>query len=260
VVQDLMFPLMSKFTMAQMLGIDPAKAREYARPIHNMSRRDYPPATLREELAALSAEFHAIIEEKRFDQSSMLTKIAALEINGAPFSTADLVKVAFNLLIGGFGTTAAFTGSVFVFLARNPDLRQQIIDAPEIIPSAIDEMLRLFTPTQTFARRVERDTELCGFAISEGDQLLMGYGAANFDPRVFENPEQVDFKRSPNKHMSFGTGPHRCLGEAIARSVLREVLTLMVTRIPDYELVEEGVVAQSFSSSMFGYSNVQIRF
>lgn len=260
VVQDLMFPLMARFTMGYMLGLDPAKAPEYARPIHNMSRRDCPPEAIKRELAALADEFRAIIGEKRYDPESMLARIAALEINGETFSVDDLVKVAFNLLIGGFGTTAAFTGSIFVFLARNPHLRQELIDTPAIIPGAIDELLRLFTPTQTFARRVDRDTQLCGFDMKEGDQLLMGYGAANFDPRIFENPEQVDFRRSPNQHMSFGTGPHRCLGENVARSILREVLTLMVERIPNYELVEDGVVAQSFSSSMFGYSNVKIRF
>lgn len=263
VVQELMFPLMGEFTMVDMLGLDRDNAMRFASVIHAQTR-PVPDAAhvarMRQDLAALEDEFRQILHDRSYDPASMLARIAELDIGGRHFTVDEMIKVAFNLTIGGFGTTAAFTGSAFVFLARNPELRRQIVVDPGIIPTAFDEMLRLMTPTQTFARRVERDTEIGGVKIKAGEQLLMGYGAANFDPRQFPNPEEVDLRRSPNRHMGFGTGPHRCLGEPIARLVVGEVLTLMATHIPDYELVEDGVIAQSFGSSMFGYSNVPIRF
>jgi len=263
VVQDLMFPLMGEFTMVDMLGLDHADAARYAAVIHTQSRPvpDVAQAEkMRGALAALDAEMRVILTEKRYDPTSMLAKIATLDVEGRNFSIEEMLHVAFNLITGGFGTTAVFSGTIFVFLARNPDLRTQIVADPAIIPTAFEEMLRLFTPTQTFARRVEHDTELAGVKMREGEVLLMSYGAANFDPRQFPDPEAVDLRRTPNRHMGLGTGPHRCLGEAIARLVVCEVLRLMVERIPDYELVEEGVVAQGLSSSMFGYAHVPIRF
>lgn len=263
VVQDLMFPLMGEFTMVHMLGLDPARARAYANTIHAQTRPVQDAvlaAQTKAELETLKDEFRAIISERRYDPDSMLAKIAALDVGGRQFDVEEMIKVAFNLTIGGFGTTTTFTGSAFVFLARNPDLRRQLVEDPSIIPTAVDELLRLFTPTQTFARLVMRDTEVAGICMREGDQLLMGYGAANFDPRQFENPEQVDLCRSPNRHMSFGTGPHRCLGESIARLVIGEVLALMIERIPNYTLAEDGVRAHGLNSSMFGYANVPIRF
>ncbi|MCK9541524.1 MAG: cytochrome P450 [Novosphingobium sp.] len=262
IVEDLMFPLMAEFTMVHMLGLDPAKALEYAGVVHAQSRPVPDPEHARkvqENIARLGEEFARVYAERRFDPDCVMARIVDLDVDGRRFTIEELVKIAFNLVVGGFGTTATFTASMFVFLGRNPDLRRQIVEDRSLIPSAIDEMLRLLTPVQTFARRVERDTEVGGVTMREGDQLLMGYAAANLDPRVFDEPETVDFRRSPNVMMSFGIGPHRCLGEHVARAILVEVLNRMADRMPGYTLDEAGVVPHGLTSSMWGYAAVKVR-
>ncbi len=259
VVNDLMYPLMGYFTMVHLLGIDPALVTSFTEPIHNMTRRDCPPEKIHGGLRWLDEEMSKVIEAKQYEPGSFLARIAEIEVEGKPFSVDELCNIAINLLIGGMGTTATFVGNAFVFLALNQDLRQQLIEDPDLIPTATREMLRMFSPVQTFARRVVHDTELAGVCLKADDQLLMGYAAANFDPEVFNNPEQADFTRTPNRHLSFGLGTHRCLGEHVAVAVIHAVLKLMIERIPEYELLKEELVSQAQTSSMFGYANVPIR-
>ena len=166
--------------------------------------------------------------------------------------------MATNLLIGGMGTTSFFMGSVTVFLARNPEHRRQLIAEPELIPGAIDELLRLFTPTQVFGRLVTRDTEVEDLPVKAGEMVLVGYGAANFDPAVFDDPRRVDFRRSPNRHMSFGIGPHRCLGSHIAKEVSAAVTRSLLEQAPAYRLVEAEVIEQTPTAAMLGFNSVPI--
>jgi cytochrome P450 len=166
--------------------------------------------------------------------------------------------IAINLLIGGMGTTSFFMGSVVVFLGRNPAHRRQLIADPALIPDAIEELLRVFTPTQSFGRSVAADVEFAGKSIRRGDMVLIGYGAANFDPAVFDHPQTVDFTRKQNRHMSFGNGPHRCLGIHMARMMATTATRLLLEKAPDYRLVEDEVVEQDEFASMFGFNTVPI--
>lgn len=96
-------------------------------------------------------------------------------------------------------------------------LRQRLINEPGILPKATEEFLRHDTPTRDLTRLVTSDCEFKGQHLSPGDRILLMYAAANRDPKVFENPDVIDFDRSPNRHLAFGAGPHRCLGSNHAR-------------------------------------------
>jgi cytochrome P450 len=257
-VQDVMFPLMAEFTMGDVLGLEVSKAFTYAEPIHNMTRRDYPSHKAEEELNWLGEQLKSDIREKRIDPEGILGQLTRVDFGGRLLTEEELRLIATNLLIGGMGTTSYFMGSVAVFLARNLSHRQQLIDNPALIPGAIEELLRIFTPTQNFGRSVTTDTELEGCPIKAGEKVLIGYGAANFDPDVFPEPQKVDFERSPNRHMSFGIGAHRCLGSHIAREVSRSVTHTLLQMVPNYSLVDEEVIEQTPAASMFGFNHVPI--
>lgn len=257
-VNEVMFPLMSEFSMKDMLGLPLEKAMPYAEPIHHMTHRGYPHEKAKAEMDWLADEMMADIGEGRIDPEGILGRLRGELIDGQPISDHALLLIAINLLIGGMGTTSYFMGSVTVFLGRNPRHRQQLLDDPSLIPGAIEELLRVFTPTQSFGRSVKQDFDLGGQAIRKGDMVLIGYGAANFDPEVFENPLEVDFTRKQNRHMSFGNGPHRCLGSHIARMMSVTATRLLLEKAPAFRLVEREVVEQDEDASMFGFNTVPV--
>ena len=124
----------------------------------------------------------------------------------------------------------------FVYLARHPDHRHQLVEQPDVLPSAIEELLRWETPVPGVARVAMEDVEVGGCPISKGERVSPLLGAANTDPAEFPDPELVDFRRNPNRHRAFGGGPHRCLGSHLARMELRVALREFHRRIPDYEI------------------------
>jgi cytochrome P450 len=258
VVNEMMLPLMSEFSMALMLGLPVEKALPYAEPIHHMTRRDYPHDKAAAEMTWLAEAMLSDIREGRIDPNGILGRLRHAAIDGRELNDHELLMIAINLLIGGMGTTSFFMGSVVVFLGRNSAHRRQLIADPALIPDAIEELLRVFTPTQSFGRSVPADIEFAGTTIRKGDMLLIGYGAANFDPAVFDDPQRIDFSRKQNRHMSFGNGPHRCLGIHIARMMATTATRLLLEKAPDFRLVEDEVVEQDEFASMFGFNTVPI--
>lgn len=122
----------------------------------------------------------------------------------------------------------------FVYLAQHPRQRHRLIEQPDILPSAIEELLRWETPVPGVARIALQDIKVGGCPISKGERVNPLLGAANTDPAEFDDPEVVDFARSPNRHRAFGGGPHRCLGSHLARLELRVALREFHRRIADY--------------------------
>ena len=122
-------------------------------------------------------------------------------------------------------------------LAQHPDERRQIVDDPAIIPSAVEELLRWETPVTTVARMATRDVELGGCPIRAGENVGFVIGSANTDEEAVPGSDQVDLDRSPNRHLAFGGGVHRCLGSHLARLELRIALREWHRRIPEYSIV-----------------------
>jgi hypothetical protein len=110
-----------------------------------------------------------------------------------------------------------------------------------MINNAIEELLRAYSPV-TMARYVASDTEYAGCPIPEGSKVLMNFPAANRDPRMFENPDKVDFEREKNPHIAFGVGIHRCAGSNLARMEMKVSIEEWLKRIPDFRLEDPDVV------------------
>jgi cytochrome P450 len=161
---------------------------------------------------------------------------ASFKGDGGALSREELLDICFLFLIAGLDTVTDSLDCFFVYLARHPEHRHQLVEEPDILPHAIEELLRWETPVPGVARVAMQDVEVGGCPISKGERVSPLLGAANTDPAEFPDPEGVDFNRNPNRHRAFGGGPHRCLGSHLARMELRVALREFHRRIPDYEI------------------------
>jgi cytochrome P450 len=148
----------------------------------------------------------------------------------------EILSISHLFLLAGLDTVTSALCGAFCYLAKHPEVRQQIVDQPEIIPEAVEELLRIGTPAPALSRRVTRDVELDGVQLRGGQTVYCHLGAANGDEATVPHAEQVDLTRRGNRHASFGLGPHRCLGSHLARLEVRLVLEEFHRRIPHYEV------------------------
>jgi cytochrome P450 len=164
------------------------------------------------------------------------SKLVEGEFKDLPLSKNMLGMNFFLLLIAGNETTRnALSGGVQA-LCEHPEQFDRLRRDPTLLPQAIEEMLRWVTPVMQFRRTAMRDTMVGDQAIRKGEKLVMYYGAANRDPRIFENPETFDITRKPNPHIAFGTGTHFCMGSHMARLEMRVTLEELLGRFPNLHL------------------------
>ncbi|HME48679.1 cytochrome P450 [Mycobacterium sp.] len=169
-------------------------------------------------------------------RDDVLSALIVAGIEGRPLSREELLDICFLFLIAGLDTVTDSLDCFFVYLARHPEQRWLLIEQPDVLPSAIEELLRWETPVPGVARVAMHDVDLAGCPVSKGERVSPLLGAANTDPAEFRDPDVVDFRRNPNRHRAFGGGPHRCLGSHLARMELRVALREFHRRIPDYEI------------------------
>ncbi len=140
------------------------------------------------------------------------------------------------LVLAGLDTTRGQLGYLFRHLAENPDDRHRLIAEPELIPTAVEESLRMYTIIFGDGRKVAQDTEFHGCPLSKGDMVYGLVSGANRDPRVYENPDEFIVDRKANNHLGFAGGPHRCLGAHLARRVMQVAVEEWLKVIPDFEV------------------------
>jgi cytochrome P450 family 142 subfamily A polypeptide 1 len=173
-------------------------------------------------------------------------------------SNDELIKMCVLLLVAGNETTRNGLSGAIQLLIENPDVRDRLIKNPDLIPSAVEEMLRLVSPVVSFARTATQDTEIRGVPIKNGQKVLMIYGSANRDAEVFENPDDFEIDRNP-QHLAFGIGNHFCMGANLARMELRVALTEILKRMPDMEYATNGPVL-GLSALVRSVAHIQVRF
>ena len=147
-----------------------------------------------------------------------------------------MLAICFVLLTAGLDTVTDSLTCFFAFLAQHPDHRRRIVDDPDVIPGAVEELLRWETPVPSVVRWAREDATLGGELVGAGNHVMVNLGAANLDPAEFTDPLQVRFDREVNRHLAFGGGVHRCLGSHLARRELRIALREWHRRIPEYTL------------------------
>lgn len=152
---------------------------------------------------------------------------------GDALTSDELLMFLVVLLVAGNETTRnAISGGLRAF-AEFPAEKQKLLDRPELVDLAVDEIVRFVSPVISFSRTVTRDHELHGRALKEGDTVLMLYASANRDERVFDAPDELRVDRDPNPHLGFGIGPHFCLGANLARLEIKVVYEELFGRLRD---------------------------
>jgi hypothetical protein len=165
----------------------------------------------------------------------LLSELLKTEVEGKPLDDGLILGIAALVLIAGVDTTWSAIGSSIWHLATHPDDQKRLAAEPELMPLAIEELLRAYSPV-TMARLVTTDVEYNGCPMKEGDKVLMNFPAANRDPEAFEHPEVVQLDRAHNRHVAFGSGIHRCAGSNLARMELQVALEEWLARIPEFSL------------------------
>lgn len=162
--------------------------------------------------------------------------LAGVECAGAPCSWDDKVHVTLDVVFGGLATTThAMSGAIYA-LASDPAIRAGLLRDPSRTDTAVEETVRLYAPVVAVARSVREATEVGGEQLAAGDRIALNYAAASRDPEVCSHPERFDIERSEVVHTAFGVGPHRCLGEHLARLEIRVAIEEFTKRIPDFEV------------------------
>jgi len=174
-------------------------------------------------------------------ENDLITELMNSEVEGKKVPIEYVLGVCNLMLVAGVDTTWSAIGSTLWHMAQHPEHRKQLRDNPDLWPTAIEELLRVYAPV-TMARIVDHDVEYNGCPMKAGDRVLMPFPAANRDPRVFENPDEVILDREHNRHVAFGSGIHRCAGSNLARLEVRVALQTWLERIPEFELVDPSSV------------------
>lgn len=181
-------------------------------------------------------EYLAVALEERTDDPG---EDLMSQLIGAPFdqhrelTELEVLNICALLLFASLDTTKSVLGNSVAFLAEHPEYRSQLVADPGLIPSAIEELIRYESPIAA-GRTLTQDFEYKGCQLRRGDRVLILMGSAGRDPEEFPDPDVVDFGRTPNRHLGFGTGPHRCLGSHLARLELRVALEEIHRLMPDY--------------------------
>ena len=165
----------------------------------------------------------------------LISRFVQGKINGEPISARHALGMSVLAMFAGLDTVVASLGHVMRFLALNPGHRRQLIEEPDLIPDAVEELLRRFSVT-TDAREVRNDLEYKGVRFKAGDMILLPTKLHGLDERRFPDPLSVDFRRENKFHLAFGAGIHRCIGSMLARTELRVLLQEWLPRIPDFRI------------------------
>jgi cytochrome P450 len=195
--------------------------------------------------------------EARDDLTSFLIQF---EFDGQRLTDEQLLNILWNLIAGGVDTTTSQTALTLLHLGTHPQLRQELIDRPELYRTATDEFLRYFSVNQQLSRTVTRDVTVGGQQLRRNDRLIISWLAANHDEREFERADEIVLDRSPNRHLAFGLGPHRCIGSHLARLMSAVMVRAVLDRIPDYQVDIDGVRHYRGNPSMTGLGTLPVTF
>lgn len=188
--------------------------------------------------AGLKSWIETFIEARRAGprRDDVVDAILNAEIDGRPITEEEIRALIILLILGGLETTAGALGQIMIRFCLEPDIPELLRSKPEIMPDAVEELLRLEAPFVFVGRTTRRDSEIAGHAVKAGEKVLVSWASANRDAAEFEDPHSFKPDRGRNRHLSFGAGPHRCAGSSLARLNLRIALEELTGRLRDIRL------------------------
>lgn len=215
-------------------------------------------STIAAEMGAYLAEMIAL--RRGTPKNDLLTRIAAAEIGGEHLSPQEILGFVQLLTVAGQETTTNLINNAILCLIENLEQRQLLEQRPDLMPSAIEEVLRYRSPVQWMMRTPRRDVEVQGREIPAGKLVLPVIGSANRDTRQFPQADRFDITRDPNPHIAFGHGIHFCLGAALARLEARIALSDLLERVKGFELASNEPWEPRQALHVHGPARLRIRF
>jgi cytochrome P450 len=233
--------------IAHMLGIPERDGEHFIKWIHEILEVGISnDEVLMRAVREMAAYFAGHIEHRKKHPTDDLisTLMNARDKDGQPLSDAHVQGSLRLLLIAGIDTTWSAIGSSLWHLAKTPADRERLLAEPGLLPTAIEEFLRAYSPV-TMAREVVKETSICGCPIKPGNMVLLSFPAANRDPAMFPDADKVIIDRKENRHAAFGLGIHRCIGSNLARMEMTVAIEEWLKRIPDFRLDPAGEITWS---------------
>jgi cytochrome P450 len=200
--------------------------------------------TVGDAVGSMMAYFTQLIERRRTDpEDDTISHLVAAGVGADIAGTLSILAFTFTMVTGGNDTVTGMLGGSMPLLHQRPDQRELLVASAERIPDAVEELLRLTTPAQGLARTVTHDVTIGDTTIPAGRRVLLLYGSANRDQRVYgPDADELDVSRCPRNILTFSHGAHHCLGAAAARMQSRIALSELLSRCPHFEVDEDGIV------------------
>jgi cytochrome P450 len=203
----------------------------------------------------------AVREQERNPHDGLIRSLMDAEVDGQRLSEDEVIANTIVTMVGGQETTTNLIGNGILTLTRQPDKMAQLRAHPEIIESAVEELLRYETPSQHTARIVKQDTEIGGKLMKKGEAVMAVMAAGNRDPERFPNPDELDLTRTDNRHLAFGWAAHFCFGAALARMEARISYLALLARMEDIRVaVPESTLEWRTNSGLRGLSALPLAF
>jgi cytochrome P450 len=244
-ITELAQPFPTKI-FVDMVGIPQEEALQFRDWNHNILHGQHgdPTGASRAEAGAQArGRLREILTERRRERrDDIISVLIDSEVDGQKLDDEEILDHAFLLFLAGLDTVQGAIGFQFAFLSQHPEHRDRLVREPATIPKAVEELLR-WEGLNISGRNATSDVELGGTTIPKGDPVVIVNRAADRDPRVFTDPNTVDFDRDPKGTLAFGAGPHRCVGSHLARLEMRVVHEHMHRRVPGYRLKPGGAVS-----------------
>jgi cytochrome P450 len=223
--------------IAHLLGIDEGRAGEFIEWVRGILELGATDPELRMATAQkIFAFFGEEVRRRRAEPNGdFISELLAGDLDGEPVDDDHAVATCNLLLIAGIDTTWSSIGSALWHLATHPADRRRLVEEPALLPTAVEELLRVYSPV-TMGRLATEDVTVNGATIPAGSRVLMSFPAANRDPAHFPDPDTVVIDRAHNRHVAFGIGIHRCAGSNLARMEMQVALAAFLERLPDFHL------------------------
>ncbi len=228
--------------IAMILGISPDVGEQFRQWMHWIELGDNDTELRDRAIKDMADYFRDQVADRRANPSNdLIGHLVSVEVEGELLDDDTLVRILGLQLVAGIDTTWGMIGASLWHLATHPDDRRRLVASPELIPTAIEELLRAYASVSLW-RTVTQETSLGGVTMQPGDTVMMTFPAACRDPEAFDRADEVVIDRERNRHVAFGAGIHRCLGSNLARLELTAAITTWLEHVPEFELDPDAEV------------------
>ena len=256
IIDDLAYPL-PVIVIAELLGIPPEDRARFKlwsdAAVGSLSTDNIDP---RPEMGEYFLQIFA--QRREHPQNDLVSALLNAQVDGEHLTQAEMLSFCILLLVAGNETTTNLIGNALLCLDDFPDAMEALRAEPNLIPSAIEEVLRYRSPVQFTGRIATSDTIVGGQAIKAGQGIRLLLGSANRDEAQFPNADSFDIRRMPNRHLAFGHGIHFCLGAPLARLEAKIALTLLLERFSTIQRMRDVPLEHVGSFLMYGVKHLPV--